>query len=225
MIKSAIAGSVFREFGRTGTFNFTTGPTADIRIGTAVDAAWRRLQALPFNWRWRKATIQVALAAADSDYTGGSTPAVEKWRINDDRRGYAPWAKKASDTSNSWDLTFMPLDQFMRNFRRQPQPAAGAPQFWTVLPNNSVAYGPIPNAADYTATHEVTKAATALETSSSTPDMPERHHEILVWMALSDVAVQAGKPEIVARANDHYEASLDALIADQAEKIEIAWGP
>ena len=80
--------------------------------------------------------------------------------------------------------------------------------------------GPLPNIV-YNLKADYQAAPVELADDADEPDMPARHHRVLVWRALMEVAKIDAAPELLARASSNYETTFDALLADQADSMMI----
>lgn len=135
----------------------------------------------------------------------------------------------------SWPLEPLPSDVFHERFGYSLH-TPGRPQFWATDTDGSLLLGPTPDTAyavevPYVRNPHVMRydnaspgftpagMATDAESYDSGPPLPEKHHMIIVWLALWQYGAYDSAPEVTARAKVNYNTMLSALIADQGEPL------
>jgi hypothetical protein len=198
-----------------------TVATTDVRHLRMVDAlkdAWRDLQA-ERDWKWMRGTYAGALTVGQQTYDGSADFSITRfarWRPEDPN--YA--AQVYFGTTNSAiDITQWNLDQFRHEFIYR-QMGATMPIAWSIDEEQRLLIGPAPSAA-YTIRLDYWREPFELgslttDPNEDEPDMPERHHMLLVWSALRQVAKSDASPEILARADEGYSDMHHRLVMDQA---------
>ena len=86
---------------------------------------------------------------------------------------------------------------------------------WTFDESNNLLLGP-PPALAYKLRQEYLMEPSELTADADTPDMPNRFHMLLVWLALEQVAMFDAAPEVLARAEKNSAALRTRLLLDQA---------
>lgn len=204
-----------RESGRS-----TAAPTTVVnanerhaRLFDWVADAWRELQ-IEREWRWMRATLDVALTVGQQTYTGTALGATRfrRWRLDDDT--YSPWLYIDGSPNSLWPLEYMQLDEF-RSLYVYRTWGNSTPVAWTFDESNQLLVGPQPALA-YKLRMEFWKSPTELEADADEPDMPSEYHLLLMWTALEQVAMADAAPELLARAQRHKADLRARLFFDQA---------
>jgi hypothetical protein len=210
-----IVQRLHRESGRS-TAAPTTVVGANERHARLFDWAadsWRDLQG-ERDWRWMRASLDVALTIDQKVYTGAGLGATRfgRWRQQD--REYSPGIYIDGSINTLQELEFLQLDEFNRQWVYRND-YASQPLNWTVDNDNQLLIGPKPALA-YKLRVDYWKSASELAADADTPDMPERFHMLLVWRALQEVAKFDAAPEVLARAEKNYSDLKGRMLFDQA---------
>lgn len=192
-----------------------------LRLADWINDAWQRIQAEPYNWRWMRATADVAWPQGMVIGSAGAGIAdFGSWRKASG--DYWPRALDPQQPASLWRIDWLDYDEFMR--RRDIEPASGWPTRWTIGPGDELMLLP-PAIADVTVRVDYQRARTSLLGDTDEPNMPERHHMILVWRAMVEYAKASVAPEDFSRASDNLSDMMSDLIADQGEQMRWASSP
>lgn len=222
-----LAQRLHREAGRSGSgpISIVGASKPDQRLFDWIADANRELESRPLDLRWMRRRTTVATVAAQTSYP--PVPAVPsglgltnfgRWRPASDE-----WAVKCvdpSDSSRTWDLEWMALDDWRENYVHSTQPA-GQPAVWSVDDDNSLLIGPSPSAV-YNIRTEYLRAAVELDEDTDTPEFDAEFHMILCWRALIEVGKYDNAPDVLARGQTNYARLEDSLLARYARKL--TWG-
>lgn len=217
---------LYRETGKSGD-----GPTTLVdatkvvqRLADAIGDSWMSLQQESGkNWKWMRQsstaeTIPSMNAHSASDLLVSS---FTRWRPFSHR--YTVRAYDTTDTTNVWDLAWLEIDDFKRYYVDNGT-ADAAPSSWSIDDSDRLMVGPAGDVS-YGLRFDYVSAPTELLLDEDEPAMPSRHHMILVWRALIDAGKDVASAEKVSRAIDRYNEMRSALIADQAEQIQMYFPP
>ena len=204
-----------RESGRS-----TAAPTSVVganerhaRLFDWYADAWRNLQG-EREWRWMRASLDVALVVGQQTYTATDLAATRfgRWRAEDfdyDVQAYVYGSQNAI-----WRLSYRQLDNFRQQWIHRTM-GSSQPIEWTIDEADQLLLGPAPS-EPYQLRIDYWKEPAELALDADEPDMPARFHMMLVWRALQDVAMFDAAPEVLARAEKNYGDLKDALLRDQA---------
>lgn len=210
-----------RESGRAGAGPTTlVGASKEVqRLADKIADAWLLLQQEPRNWKWMRRSSSPTIGAGLVDLSGADLGLTGFGRWRRPTREYAPRCYDPAAPQSVMPLEWREHDRFVRDFRDiELQP--GSPQFWTIAPDETLMIAPA-GLTDTTIKVDWIIDVTELAEDGDTPDMPARHHMILVWRALVDAGKADASPEDVSRAIDALRTMEDNLISDQAD--EIGW--
>lgn len=213
-----------RESGRSGSGPTTiTGATKDhARLFDWVADAWRNLQSRPIDWRWMREGLDGPTTLAQTSYTGADLGASDFGRWRQLSHDYTVKAYLAAAPTQVWRLMWLELDEFKRRFEDQA-PAAGQPQFWSISDDDELMIGPQSDVV-YQIKAEYHREPSELAADGDEPELPNRHHMILVWAALVQVGIFDNAPDVLSRARDNFAAMEASLIDDSARLISFG-GP
>lgn len=172
------------ESGRLGA-----GPTTVVnalgdqaRAVNRIRDAWRELQQEPRNWRWMRESVTATLTVDDGQYTttdlGIQADFDSFWP---DGMHYAPEVLDASDNVLA-RLDWLPYDEFRHGYMAVQ--SSGTPMVWSVAPGGDLLLAPAPSEAGMQIRIDYKHAIQELTLDADTPDMPAKHHLLLVWKAL-----------------------------------------
>lgn len=211
------------ESGRltAGPASIASAQGRDLMIANWVQAAWKQIQEMPRNWAWKRKTasarpLQIgvgAYAPADLSITDFG-----EWRA-DERSAYRPRVFPPGQPGAYTLLSWMAYDLFQATFLRDDQ-RPGIPQYWSVAPGGGLLLGPVPD-RDLVLTADYFSGTQELTADTDVPAMPSRHHMVIAWRALQQVAMFDAAPELVQRAAMNYATELDDLVDKQAEPMKV----
>lgn len=198
----------------------TAAPTAlsgatdrNTRLFNRVADAWRDLQQ-ERDWKWMRTTTDVALTVGQQTYSDSDLALTRfgRWRRED--QTYSPGLYTSGSPNTLWPLYYENLDTFRQNWIYRTM-GNSTPIAWTIDETERFLVGPAPAVA-YMLRAEFWKDPVELAADADEPDMPSKHHMVLVWRALIDVAKADAKPELLALAETNYRSTFDKLLFDQA---------
>ncbi len=215
-----------REAARSGS-----GPTSiedatkeHRRLFDWVSDALRELESRPLDLRWMRRRATITTVIGQTSYTptalGLNTAPLTfgRWRPESDE--WRPKAVDPSDTSRTWNLEWMTLDQWRDCYVHSTQPA-GQPSAWSVDDDNSLLIGPAPNVA-YTIRTEYLRAPQELAEDTDTPEFDADLHLLLAWRALVEVGKFDNAPDVLARGQTNYARLEDNLLSRYTRRM--TWG-
>ncbi len=182
------------------------------RFKNWIDDAWRRLQIEFHDWQFMRADFTLPLVAAtqEYDFTDASLTSFRRWKQD----SFRIYLTASGVGAESW-LTYLPWEDFRDRYLFGAQRAVqGAPVHFTVKPDKTLAFGPVPDDA-YTVLGEYYKAPSTLVADGDEPTIAEEHHMLLVWYALRDYALYESAPEVLTRANAEIKRERQWLESDQ----------
>lgn len=220
-----LAQRLHRESLRSGAgpVSVVTATGEQQRLFDAINDAWQETQNLPRRWRWMRRSMDAALDTVNTEYDATLLLLTDfgQWRPR--AKDYTVRAYDPLNAPAVWGLKWADYDDYVRLFLDSP-PAAAAPQVWSISPTEGMCVGPLPDIV-YNLKADYQAAPVELALDADVPTMPARHHRVLVWRALMDVAKIDAAPELLARAAANYEIAFDALVADQADQMMIEARP
>lgn len=213
---------LWQESGRLGA-----GPTAvtalvgdQARAANRIKDAWAELQDEDHKlWRWMRATTTQPLVVDQSQYTPTELTidaTFGKWWP--ESLYYQPEVLDAADVVLC-HLQWLPYDEFRRTHLSQPQ--SGFPVSWSIAPNDDLLIGPAPSDTGLQLRIDYKTKPTELVNATDEPNMPARHHLLLVWMALEQFGVADESVPEKLRAAANRMRARDRLLTDQAENVNI----
>ena len=217
-----------RESGRSGTVPASVAVLAgdDLNLGAWVADAWRDVQRRRADWAWMRKTVIGPLPNASGAYAATDIDplATDLARWQDSTRWYAVRCFATATPGQVWDLLWLPYEQFQALFM-VAQPAPGAPQYWSVAPDNRLLLGPAPTLATYSVRADYWARPSELALDADTPGMPAQFHMLLVWRALLEVAGFDAAPEVEVRAKRNLRMAWSDLLDDQAPRMQLTDEP
>lgn len=212
-----LAQAVKRESGMSGTVaSVITTISEDARIVQWVDWATRDIVLAREDWRFRRGTATAAAATAQA-----SDPAVDfsltdfvSWKKAN--QSYAPSAYRVSDgESTERRLQWMTYDQFRMTFMVGSQ-SPGAATYWSISPEEDFLLGPAPDSAHFIRADYI-KGYQGYVDDTSTPQIPERFHMLIVWRALMEYAGYDAASETYQRAEGNYRSMWTNMVQTQLD--------
>lgn len=223
----ALAQAVKRESGLTGggPTSFATASGDDLRLFHWVSWAWRDLDLMHEQWKWRRGT-GTATTGGGITLTGVTSFGLADFgRWLPSSRVYQPSAYKVSaGASAEQGLTFLEYDNFRSKFIMGSHTAAGL-QYWTAAPNGDMLVGPTPDEnhvvrADYIKKHVALESA--IDPDAAEPTMPADFHPLITWYALREYGGFDAASEVWQRADRNYRSLLPSL--NQSQLPAMRWG-
>lgn len=206
-----------RESGRS-----TTAPTGLVgatdrnqRLFDWYADAWRDIQT-ERDWRFMRATLNVALTVNQQTYTGSGLGATRfgRWRAEDG--DYQVNTYSSGSPNGLLPLKFWQLDRF-KEFWVYRDMGASQPTAWTVDENDQLLIGPKPSEA-FMLRIDYWKSPQELTADEDEPDLPDRFKLLPMWRALKAVALNDAAPETLTRAEREYDILHNRMLSDQARR-------
>lgn len=185
-------------------------------VANWIKEAWTYVQAEHTNWGFLLSDkVSSALVAGTEEYTAAALGITDlgSWdidsvRLHDTDTGvasqafvqYVPWA----EYREVYDVG-----------TRQ----TGRPAYFSVAPNSSLVFYPLPDKGTYELTLRYFKAPVELVDSSDVPACPVQFHDIIVYKALEYYGVHDDAPEVVFDARNKYSYWLGRLGSHQLPQL------
>ena len=201
--------------GSAGPTGVTGGNDRQQRYANWYADAWREIQS-ERDWRWMRASLDVALTVDKQTYTATELGAARfgRWRPQDP--DYVVQAYSTASPSGLWDLRFWQLDRFRDNWVYRDM-GASQPFAWTIDENDRLLLGPRPSEA-FKLRIDYWKEPSELTADADEPDIPARFELLPMWRALIEVGKADAATEVLFRAEKNYAALHSRLMADQARR-------
>lgn len=200
------------------------------RLGKVVSwtaFAWHEIQELNQYWRWMQGEFAEQTIAGTQRYGGAAEWSITRFgafrQTADAEDNNLSIYKTSLGVSDEGPLSYLDWEYFYQTQLRGSR-ANQRPYYWTIDPAGKLVFGPTPDDT-YTIRGLYHKAPSALAENTDTPDMPSRHHMIIVWRALRLLAENDEAFANAASWNNQYLEMLDALVRDQLPRMRITAGP
>lgn len=147
-----------------------------------VNHAWHDIQMARPDWQWMRGVFSAELLPF-MDEQSPETLGVARfgdWRLTD-REGRS--LLRIIEPSNGDAVPVAPLTWERMRWYREARSEPGRPQSVAVSPSGALVFYPTPD-LPYAVTGEFQRAPQALVRDGDVPEMPVRHHEVIVWRAL-----------------------------------------
>jgi hypothetical protein len=113
----------------------------------------------------------------------------------------------------------MPYDRFIDTYRiGTTRTAEGYPNVITVSPTNSLLVSLIPDDTSYTISGTYYKGVQTLSSDTDTPEMPDRFHMAIVYLAMQYYAMWEA-PEVMVRGKAMFGRMIVQLENDQLQLV------
>jgi hypothetical protein len=220
-----LAQRLHRETGRSGVgpASVTGAIKEHQRLFDWIGDAWRELQTRPIDWRWMRKRKDSPTIANQMKYTATDLGVADFWALRQESYDYKLKAYVTAEPVHTWDVAFMPLDDFRRHYMDQVQPA-GRPLAWSEDDDGALLIGPKPDGATYTIRFEYKQEPSELTDDADVPEFAPRHHMMLVWRALIEAGKFDNAPDVLARAAANYGRDEASLMSEYARPITLG-GP
>lgn len=208
------------EVGASGSDSTVTGATGEwLRLVTWTNAAWEDIQRRHTNWKWKRQSISFSSVASQGEYAYASSPlsitSFASWDVTRFR-------VYQNSVNNENFMEYLPYDYFIDTYRiGTTRTAEGYPNVITVSPTNSLLLSLIPPDTSYTISGVYYKNVTTLSADSDTPDMPDRFHMAIVYLAMQYYAMWESAPEVLARGKSMFDRMILQLEEDQLPPVTI----
>lgn len=187
--------AVARDSGTVATLPAPTtvlGQTGRLaRIVGWVQDAYREIQTSHADWLWMRGTFEGNLLASTRERSGADLGALR----------FARFVRTAKDTSvatvydpaigveDEGFLKFQPYEEFYQNFLYGTYSTrTGKPSHVTRTPGNRFAFWPLPDKT-YVCRGLYHKTPQVLSVDADVPELPEEHHDVIKYKALTLLAL------------------------------------
>lgn len=212
---------LWRECDVAGTAPTTVvGQTGEgLRLKEWASQAFVDLQNKRPNWEWMRTTKSFDTVASQQSYditTDLSLTDFASWK-KDSFRIYL----KSAGVGNEILLPYYEYN-FFRNYwelgiqtTNESRPIA-----ISAKPDKDLVFGPVPDAV-YTVTGEYYKTATELSLDADTPELPDRFHMLIVYLAMMDYGGFEAAAEVYERGRVKSREMMNKLEIDQLPEITL----
>lgn len=206
------------EVGASGSDSTVTNASGEwLRLVTWCNQAWEDIQRWHTNWNWMRGEVIFSTVAAQGEYAYDAAPisltSFASWDITRFR------VYKTAITAENY-MTFMPYDRFIDAYRiGTTRTAQGYPNIITVSPTNSLLVSLIPEDTSYTIRGTYYKNVTTLSSDTDSPNMPDRFHVLVVYLAMQYYAMWESAPEVMVRGQAQFKKMLVQLENDQLQLL------
>ncbi len=208
-----------REAGASGT-----GPSSTIsqtgesaRLVEWIDTAYEAVQSLHGGrWHFLRTEFSFNTIANTGNYTKAAAGLTElgSWK-EDTLRCYLA----ATGVSDEQELEYVAWDEFRFVYGRGTSSTqTGRPSLFTIKPNNSLTFWPIPSAI-YTVTGEYFKRPQAMSADADEPLIPQQFQPVIVWKALMLYGAYTAADEKYSHGQNEYRAVLHQLVRHQLDRV------
>jgi len=202
------------EVGASGNDSTVVGATGEWqRLVTWCAQAWEDIQTAHTEWNWKRRSISFSTIASQGEYPYASAPlsitSFSNWNTTRFR------VYKDVVTSENF-MTYMPYDTFIDAYRiGTTRSTEGYPNIITVSPTNSLILALIPPDTTYTISGTYYTGNSLLTLDADTPEMPDRFHIAIVYLAMQYYAEYESAPEVLQRGTRKYKKTFLQLEIDQ----------
>jgi len=188
-----------------------------------VNDAYRTIQVSYPTWRWLQGTFSGQTIANQRNYDGNDMGVTTRFREfdctydeNEDRYSIYLTSDGVADEGS---LRFLPYRDFFVTKMRGTQ-TPGKPVYFTIDPAGEMLLAPIPDAA-YTIRGPYFKDIQELALSADEPEMPDRHHQVIIDLALMFYLGVADESPQVSGWQLRKITSYNALLREQLPKTSL----
>lgn len=198
----------------------TANQTGELaRVVNWIQQAWLDIQSAHTTWRWMRKTATIATVAGQSGGYVAPDGDVSVWTL-DTARNYVT----ASGDITEIFMNFVEYDEFRNSYLYGAlRYAQSRPLVFTINPDNTLSFGPVPN-GDHTVTTDYYKKPIEMADDDAEPDMPATYHIGVMWRALMFYGGYEAAGEAYSRGQNEYSIILSKLEATQLPMIQMG-GP
>lgn len=201
------------------------GPTSTVnqsgemlRVVNWVKQSWLDIQALHQTWNFLVRDLSFTTVQSQGDYTLAQANAADlgKLDMHSLRCQQTDMGYQNRQFMEEWDwVNFRDMYRFNNLIE-------GRPIRFSVDPaNKNICLAAIPDARGYTITGRYWARPVALTMDNQEPAIPEQHHMVIAYWALSKYAGYEAAPEAKQEANENKPRMMSALEADQLPMMSI----
>lgn len=198
------------------------------RVVNWTNDAWETIQNSRKSWRWMRKDIGTGTAYDGTGFT--TTAGKRSYSLTDLSLNTAPFGRwytksfriylQSAGQGGERHLVWKPYDEFRDYYLfGSLNSIQSLPVHFTVGPDESILFGPIPNDI-YVVHGSLNKGASRMALDADTPDMPSQYHMAIVWTALLNYAGYESAQEGLATAKQNLPGLIEGLEDSQLESIE-----
>ncbi len=219
MNKLQIVSALVAESGLSNTPPTTTvGQVGDFGDTVRwVENAYNKIQLKHSSWAFLRKDFSFNTVASTANYLNTSVADADhmKWVWQSFRVYLA-----ATGVNDEQVMTYVPWDLYRDVYLLASQRnTEGRPTFFTIRPNKSINFFPIPDDV-YTVVGEYYRVPDTMTLDADEPIFPSEFHDMLVWRSLMFYAADHSEPDKYAVGRDEYQDIMFALEDDQLEEME-----
>lgn len=201
-----------------------TGQSGELaRYVKWIADAWTELQQEHDDWVWMRRGFTVNTVADDGEYAyTDCTDTTDSAAIS----RFARWYKgrydwkcylQSSGVAGEYFLTWLDWEEFKKKYRFGTQ-TSGRPIHVSMDPSRKFVLGPKPSAV-YVVSGDYQMGPQTLSADANTPEMPDRFHSLIVYLAMIKYGFNSVAPEVLHRASIEGGRLHAALVRDQRPPI------
>lgn len=198
--------------GFQGTISSVDSSGYQALLVDAVRKAWAEIQKERSDWDFMYAGVDIPLTAAATVYTpemifGSTVAEVGTW--DHDLMIY-----------NYNKLKYIPYKEFLLKEDNN----TGEPSYFTEnTSDQSLIFNSVDT--DYTVTAQYTKTPQLLTNNTDVPQMPPKHHQIIVYAAVLELAAYVSSAEVYQKNQINYSKAMGQLMRDHCPARKIRQRP
>lgn len=210
-----------REAGISGSGpSAVTGQTGQLeKIVEWIRQSWVEIQESRTDWLFMNASFSFSTVASTRDYTaaGKGISDLKSW----DTRSFLIYDPDIG-ASDEGPLAYAQYPKWRDQFRAgMAARDAGRPTLFTLLPDNSVRFEPMPDGI-YTISGEYKRKTQHFSAAGDEPTgLPEDYHMIIVWQGLQKFAAFYNAPELLDKGETNYDRLLFPLEHNQLPEMDL----
>jgi hypothetical protein len=205
--------------GAENTPSTVIGQTGEMRrVVNWVKRAYREVQEKRSDWEFLRNDFSFSTIAGTQTYTRAaiSLTSVLRWKVDT----FRCYRTSTGTTDEQW-LTYVPWaafrDRFLMSANRTLQSRA---EFFTVKPDKSIMFWPIPDAA-YTIVGEAWNAPDTFAVDADESVIPEECKDVILGKGMTYYAAYEAAPEVAVDGQERFDNAYTTLERDYTPPIEM----
>lgn len=205
-----------------------TGPTSVIgqtgelkRAVNWINEAWLNIQELREDWDWMRGSVSFQTVPQQATYTqqqAGITDLAE-WLMNTSFCSFRTYDTNVGPNSEIF-LNYITYDNYRDTYLYgNMRQSYARPLYITVTPDMSIALGQIPDSTNYTIVGDYFKTPTQMVENTDTPNLPDRFHMLIVYLALMYYGEYEQDEYVRATAEVNYNKMMGRLNISQLPEV------
>lgn len=223
MNRLELAQNLRSDAGISGSDDTTVAPTGEwADVVRWIDRAWKDIQLRHKGmWNWKRKSVQFTTVALQKEYDPEAAP----MSLTDFGNwvAYSFRAYSNGDLGNQLDLAHWQSYESFRDSYLIGSLAttASRPNDVVVSPSKSIILYPTPADTSFTITADYYSKPQVLTTDSSTPDMPEEFHELILYRALMFASQVEGATDNYSIGEKEFNRLYSQLMLDQLPRMVV----